>query len=93
MVFENIVYESKRLRKLIIPLVLEQLFAVSIGMVDTFMVSTVGEVAVSGVSLVDNINRLIIQVMSAFAAGGGVLIKKVLSIGIPNVIWEYLVFG
>lgn len=70
--------ESKRLRKLIIPLVLEQLLAVSVGMVDTFMVSTVGEVAVSGVSLVDNINRLIIQVMSAFAAGGIVITSQYL---------------
>ena len=38
-------------------------------MVDTIMVSTVGEVAVSGVALVDNINRLVIHVLSAFAAG------------------------
>ncbi len=58
------------IRKLIIPLIFEQLLAVSVGMVDTFMVSTVGEVAVSGVALVDNINRLVIQILSAFAAGG-----------------------
>lgn len=40
------------------------------------MVSTVGQVAVSGVALVDNINRLIIQVMSAFAAGGIVVTSQ-----------------
>jgi putative MATE family efflux protein len=67
---------NKDLRKLIFPLILEQLLAVSVGMVDTFMVSTVSEVAVSGVALVDNINRLIIQVMSAFAAGGIVVVSQ-----------------
>ncbi|MCH5185506.1 MAG: MATE family efflux transporter [Oscillospiraceae bacterium] len=65
--------DNKELRKLIIPLILEQMLAVSAGMVDTIMVSTVGEVAVSGVALADNINRLIIQVMAAFAAGGIVI--------------------
>lgn len=65
--------DNKELKKLIVPLILEQLLGVSVGMVDTLMVSTVGEVAVSGVALVDNINRLIIQVMSAFAAGGIVI--------------------
>lgn len=47
-------HNNKDLRRLIIPLILEQLLAVSVGMVDTFMVSSVGEVAVSGVALVDN---------------------------------------
>lgn len=68
--------EKNRLRKLLLPLILEQLLAVSVGMVDTFMVSTVGQVAVSGVALVDNINRLIIQVMAAFAAGGIVVTSQ-----------------
>jgi putative MATE family efflux protein len=67
---------NRDLKKLIFPLILEQLLAVSVGMVDTFMVSTVGEVAVSGVALVDNINRLIIQVMAAFAAGGIVVVSQ-----------------
>ena len=65
--------EKINIKKLIIPLIFEQLLAVSVGMVDTLMVSTVGEVAVSGVALVDNLNRLIIQVMSAFCAGGVVI--------------------
>lgn len=68
--------KKNRLKELLIPLILEQLLTVSVGMVDTFMVSTVGQVAVSGVALVDNINRLIIQVMSAFAAGGVVVISQ-----------------
>ena len=49
---------KKDLQKLIIPLMFEQLLAVSVGMVDTLMVSQAGEAAISGVALVDNINRL-----------------------------------
>ncbi len=68
--------DVNRLKKLLIPLVLEQLLAVSVGFIDTFMVSKVGEAAVSGVALVDTINLLIMQVMAAFAAGGIVIISQ-----------------
>ncbi|MCQ2496578.1 MAG: MATE family efflux transporter [Lachnospiraceae bacterium] len=68
--------EKGRLKKLIIPLVLEQLLAVSVGMADTFMVADGGEAAVSGVSLVDGLNLLVIQIMAAFAAGGVVIISQ-----------------
>ena len=53
------------LMRLIIPLVIEQLLLMTVGMADTVMVTTSGEAAVSGVSLVDNINTLILQVFSA----------------------------
>lgn len=68
--------DVNRLKKLLIPLVLEQLLAVSVGFIDTFMVSKVGEAAVSGVALVDTINLLIMQVMAAFSAGGIVIISQ-----------------
>nr|WP_330419305.1 MATE family efflux transporter [Lachnospira eligens] len=58
-------FTSKDLKKLIIPLIFEQLLAVSVGFVDTFMVSIAGEAAVSGVALVDNISNLLIQILSA----------------------------
>ena len=47
-------FSKKDLQKLIIPLMFEQLLAVSVGMVDTLMVSQAGEAAISGVALVDN---------------------------------------
>ncbi|MDE6882477.1 MAG: MATE family efflux transporter, partial [Lachnospiraceae bacterium] len=50
-----------------------QLLAILVGMLDTVMISGVGEAAVSGVSLVDNINILVIQVFSALATGGAVV--------------------
>lgn len=74
-------FSSADLRKLIAPLILEQLFAVSVGMVDTLMVSTVGEAAVSGVALVDNINRLVIAILSAFATGGVVVCSQYFGAG------------
>ena len=69
-------FSNKDLKKLIIPLMFEQLLAVSVGMVDTLMVSQAGEAAISGVALVDNINRLIIQVMAALATGGAVVCSQ-----------------
>ncbi len=67
------IYSNKDLRSLILPLVMEQLLAILVGMLDTVMISGVGEAAVSGVSLVDNINILVINVFAAMATGGAVV--------------------
>lgn len=77
-------FSNKDLKKLIIPLMFEQLLAVSVGMVDTLMVSQSGEAAVAGVALVDNINRLIIQVMAALATGGAVVCSQFVGKGKPK---------
>ena len=66
-------FDNHTLRRLILPMLLEQLLSVTMGMADTLMVSGVGEAAVSSVSLVDSINVLIIQIMSALATGGAVI--------------------
>ena len=66
-------YSNKDLKKLIIPLVIEQTLAIAVGMADTIMISVVGEAAVSGVSLVDTVNILLINVFSALATGGAVV--------------------
>lgn len=71
-------FSSHTLRLLIVPLIVEQLLAMTVGMADTVMLTTVSEAAVSGVSLVDTINNLIIQVLAALATGGAVVCSQYL---------------
>ena len=66
-------YSSADLRRLILPLIMEQLLAILVGMLDTVMISGVGEAAVSGVSLVDSVNILVINIFAALATGGAVV--------------------
>ena len=66
-------FSNRELANLIGPLVIEQLLAVLVGMADSIMVANVGETAVSGVSLVDNIMILIINIFAALATGGAVV--------------------
>ena len=66
-------FDNRALTALIIPLVVEQFLAILVGMADSVMISNVGEAAVSGVSLVDQVMVLVIQVFSALATGGAVV--------------------
>ena len=72
----KMIFSNKDLKKLIIPLILEQALAITVGMADTMMISSVGEAAVSGVSLVDMFNNLIISVLAALATGGAVVTSQ-----------------
>lgn len=52
------IFSNQDLKNLIVPLFLEQLLSVLVGVADTFMVSYAGEAAVSGVSLVNMFNTV-----------------------------------
>ena len=69
----NIEFSDRDLRRLIVPLVIEQLLAITVGLFDSVMVSHVGEAAISAVSLVDTVNVLLVNAFSALATGGAVI--------------------
>lgn len=73
---ERKIFSDMDLKKLIVPLFLEQLLAVLVGVADTFMVSYAGEAAVSGVSLVNMFNTVFIYLFSALAAGGAIVVSQ-----------------
>lgn len=69
----QLLFSNHDLVKLMIPLIAEQFLMIFVGLVDTAMVSRLSEAAVSGVSLVDMINQLIIQILAALGTGGAVI--------------------
>lgn len=71
-------FTNRDLTRLMIPLVIEQLLLMTVGMADTMMVTSAGEAVVSGVSLVDSINILIINIFSALSTGGAVVVAQYL---------------
>lgn len=66
-------FSAKQLRRLMIPLLIEQFLTYTVGLADSLMVARVGEAAVSAVSLVDTVNVLLIGALNALAAGGAVV--------------------
>ena len=74
-------FTNKALLALIIPLIIENALSLVVGMIDSIMVSSAGEAAVSGVSLIDTVMVLIIHLFSAMAAGGAVVAGQYLGGG------------
>ncbi|MCR5108418.1 MAG: MATE family efflux transporter [Lachnospiraceae bacterium] len=72
----RVLFDRRSLVLLIVPLLGEQFLNISLGLFDSVMVSSCGEAAVSGVSLVDSVSVLIIQVLSALATGGAVICSQ-----------------
>ncbi len=69
-------FSNADLKKLIIPLFLEQLLLALVGIADVFIIGFAGEAAVSGVSLVNSFNTIFINLFTALAAGGAVVISQ-----------------
>lgn len=73
---QTVLFSNKSLMAMIIPLFLEQLLIMLVGMADTLVVSYAGEAAVSGVSLVNQFNTIFIYLFTALASGGAVVISQ-----------------
>lgn len=71
-------FSGAQLRRLITPLIVEQLLLMLVGMLDTIMVSSAGEAAISGVSIVNDVKNLIIALLTALAGGGSVIVSQYL---------------
>lgn len=69
-------FSNKDLKKLIIPLFMDQVLIITVGIIGTMMVSYAGVAEVSGVSLVDMINMLLINILAALATGGAVIVSQ-----------------
>lgn len=75
---ENRLFTNKQLIMLVIPLIIEQAMNSFVGMVDGMMISSAGEAAISGVSLVDMINAIMLTLFAALATGGAVVTSQYL---------------
>lgn len=73
---EKMLFSNESLKKMIVPLFMEQLLVLLVGIADTLIVSYVGETAVSGVSLVNQFNTIFIYLFTALASGGAVVISQ-----------------
>jgi len=80
----KIQFSRQALIALIVPLIIEQMLGLLMGIVDTMMVSGLGDAAVSGVSLVDMLCALFINMFGALATGGAVIASRAIGAGDPD---------
>ena len=74
-------FDNKYLVSLILPLVADTALSVMVGVADTMMVAQAGEAAVSGVSCINTLQNLFIDVLMAFSTGGAVIACQLLGMG------------
>ena len=75
------IYTNEMLRSMIVPLLIEQLLQVVVGIADTLMVSYAGEATVSGVSLDTMLYTIFLYLFTAIATGGAVIVSQYLGSG------------
>ena len=69
-------FSNESLKKLIIPIFMDQILIIIASIIATMMISYAGEASVSAVSLIDMINMLLINVLAALTAGGAVIVSQ-----------------
>lgn len=74
-------FSNRDLRNLIFPLFVEQFLLMLVGIADTFVVSFSSEADVSGVSLVNAFNTVLVFLFTALSSGGAVIISQYMGSG------------
>ena len=78
---KEMLFTNKALMRIILPLALQGILAVAIGMVDSMMISGKGEAAFAGVSLIGSLDTVLITLFSSLASGGSVVLAQALGRG------------
>ena len=72
----SMLFSTKALVKIMIPLILQQILNMTVGVVNSIMVSHAGEAAVSAVSLVNTMDGVLVIFFTALVSGGSVVISQ-----------------
>lgn len=75
---DNMLFSNKEVYRIVVPLIIQQVLAVTINMCDSMMVSSAGEAAISGVSLIGTLNLLFVYMFSSLSSGGAVVISQLI---------------
>ena len=73
---QELIFDRKAILKIIVPMFVQQVLNMTVGMVDSMMVSHAGEAAVSGVSLVNTLDNMLIVFFTALIGGGSVVVAQ-----------------
>lgn len=75
---EELIFSRKDIIKIVVPMFIQQILNITVGMADSMMVSHAGEAAVSGVSLVNTLDSMLIVFFTALVSGGSVVVAQTL---------------
>jgi len=78
---EKRMFSDKMLMGMLVPLLMERILGMLVGTVDSIMVSSVGEAAISAVALVNGICQVVLMLFAALNAGGGIVISQFVGAG------------
>ena len=76
----ELIFSRKAILKIIVPMFIQQILNITVGMADSMMVSSAGEAAVSGVSLTSTLDNMLIVFFTALVSGGSVVIAQTLGL-------------
>ena len=71
-------FSKKDLFRMVLPMMIQQVLAITVGTVDSIMVASAGEAAVAGVALVGMLDSLLVITFSSLVTGGAVTVSHAL---------------